>query len=92
MNGTFIIGNIPVSDTSVPLVSTMLKSEDYLGAVMVRWGINRDNYLVSPELYAVGSPGPTSDVFVTANYKLSFDTLRKNPLRRKFWQEYRGGT
>lgn len=78
MKNTFIIGNIPVSDTSVPLVSTMLNSADFMGAVMVRWGINRDNYLVSPGLYAVGSPGPTSDVFVTANYKLSFDTLRKN--------------
>lgn len=45
---------------------------------MVRWGINRDNYKVSPGLYAIGSPHDTSDVFVTSNYKLSFDTLRKN--------------
>jgi hypothetical protein len=45
---------------------------------MVRWGINRNNYRVNPGLYAVGSPNPDSDVFVTANYKLSFDTLRKN--------------
>ncbi len=49
-----------------------------MGAVMVRWGINRDNYKVSPGLYAIGNPDKTSDVFVTANYKLSFDTLRKN--------------
>ena len=49
-----------------------------MGAVMVRWGINRDNYRVNPGLYAVGTPGQESDVFVTANYKLSFDALRKN--------------
>ncbi|HNW57571.1 MAG TPA: mercury methylation corrinoid protein HgcA, partial [Bacteroidales bacterium] len=47
-------------------------------AVMVRWGFNRDNYRVSPGLYAVGNPDQSSDVFVTANYKLSFDTLRKS--------------
>ncbi|MDO9338986.1 MAG: mercury methylation corrinoid protein HgcA [Bacteroidales bacterium] len=78
MKDTFSIGKVPINGTSVPLVSTMLNSADFMGAVMVRWGINRDNYLVSPGLYAFGSPGPTSDVFVTANYKLSFDTLRKN--------------
>jgi hypothetical protein len=45
---------------------------------MVRWGINRNNYKVNPGLYAVGSPVSSSDVFVTGNYKLSFNTLRKN--------------
>ena len=48
-----------------------------IGSVMVRWGINRNNYRVSPGLYAVGTPDNTSDVFVSANYKLSFDNLRK---------------
>jgi hypothetical protein len=33
---------------------------------------------VTPGLYAVGKPANASDVFVTANYKLTFDTLRKN--------------
>jgi hypothetical protein len=45
---------------------------------MVRWGINRNNYRVSPGLYGVGTPDELSDVFVTANYKLSFDALRKS--------------
>jgi hypothetical protein len=49
-----------------------------MGAVMVRWGINRNKYRVSPRLYAVGTPGETSNIYVTANYKLSFDNLRKN--------------
>jgi len=70
--------NNSVSGASVPLVSTELNLKDFLGAVMVRWGINRNDFRVEPGLYAVGSPDPSSDVFVSANYKLSFDILRKN--------------
>jgi acetyl-CoA decarbonylase/synthase complex subunit gamma len=33
-------------------------------------------YTVPPGLFAVGSPSPESPVFVSANYKLSFDKLR----------------
>jgi hypothetical protein len=85
MKDSFLIGNIPVSGTVVPLVSTELNSSDFFGAVMVRWGINRNNYRVSPGLYAFGSPDPESDVFVTANYKLSFDALRKNLSGENGW-------
>ena len=35
------------------------------------------NYLVNPGLYAIGKPDSESDVFVSANYKLSFDILRR---------------
>jgi hypothetical protein len=35
------------------------------------------DYRVSPGLYAVGRPDPESAVFVTANYKLSFDVMRR---------------
>jgi hypothetical protein len=35
-------------------------------------------YSVEPGLYALGEPNSDSDVFVTANYKLSFDTLRES--------------
>ena len=66
------------SGNSVPRVTSELNVRDYFGAIMVRWGINRDNYKVTPGLYAIGSPDSLSDVFITANYKLSFDTLRKN--------------
>jgi hypothetical protein len=70
--------NMPSSDTQVPVVSTKLNLKDFLGAVMVRWGFNRDKYRITPGLYAVGKPVQESDIFVTANYKLSFDSLRKN--------------
>jgi len=78
MNNSFITGNVSVPGMSVPQVSTDLKPQDFWGAVMVRWGINRGNYKIEPGLYAAGSPGPDSDVFVTSNYKLTFDQLRKN--------------
>ncbi len=78
MNNTFTIGTVEILDTPFPKISTELKPLDLLGAIMVRWGINRDNYRVSPGLYAIGTPSRDSDVFVTANYKLTFDNLRKN--------------
>jgi acetyl-CoA decarbonylase/synthase complex subunit gamma len=35
------------------------------------------SYAVAPGLYAVGRPGPNAPVLVSANYKLSFDVLRR---------------
>lgn len=67
----------PVANNFIP-VSAILNWSDYWGAIKVRWGIGRDSYTVAPGLYKVGNPNPESDVFVSANYKLSFDTLRKN--------------
>ena len=78
MSQNYIIGQIQCTIGSVLQVSAKYEKRDILGAVMVRWGINRDNYRVTPGLYAIGSPESSSDVFVTANYKLSFDILRKN--------------
>ncbi len=74
----YISGNITVQNIMIPSVSSELKFKDFLGAVMVRWGINRDNYRVQPGIFAIGNPTSDSDVFVTANYKLSFDNVRKN--------------
>ncbi len=37
----------------------------------------RMSYTVDPGLYAAGNPSPESPVLVTANYKLSFDLLRR---------------
>lgn len=44
--------------------------------MFTRVGIKRDQYVVSPGLYGVGAPDSKSPVIVTANYKLSFDTVR----------------
>jgi hypothetical protein len=50
---------------------------DTLGAWKVRWDIGRMNYKVDPGLYSVGKPDADSPVLVSANYKLTFDRLRK---------------
>jgi len=52
--------------------------KDTLGAWKVRWGISRMDYTVEPGIYAVGNPDANSPVLVSANYKLTFDMLRKN--------------
>jgi hypothetical protein len=43
------------------------------------------NYAVTPGLYAVGDPTNDSDVLVTANYKLTFDILRRELTRMNAW-------
>ena len=62
----------------IETISTSLSFKDKFGAFKARIGIGRMNYKVAPGLYAAGSPDSSSPVFVSANYKLSFDTLRKN--------------
>jgi hypothetical protein len=78
MKHSFLTGNLSTAVNPIPTISTDLNLTDILGAVMVRWGINRNNFRVNPGLYAAGAPGSDSDVIVTANYKLTFDTVRKN--------------
>ncbi|MCX8070466.1 MAG: mercury methylation corrinoid protein HgcA [Thermodesulfovibrionales bacterium] len=53
------------------------KLDDYVGAFLCRISAYRMRYSVEPGLYAIGQPDAESDVFVTANYKLSFNILRK---------------
>lgn len=56
--------------------STELTMYDIIGWWKARWGINRMNYKIEPGLYSVGNPDKSSPVLVTANYKMSFDSLR----------------
>ena len=85
MKKSYLIEDITISDRIIPVVTTNISFKDFIGAVRVRWGINRDNYRVNPGLYAVGAPTQESNVFVTANYKLSFDALRKNLYGENGW-------
>lgn len=61
---------------TIPVVRTRLSLSDRLGWIRMRWDIGRMDYRVLPGLYAAGDPGRDSDVFVSANYKMSFDALR----------------
>jgi len=58
-------------------ISTKLTKKDILNTWKARWGINRMNYKKDPGLYRVGEANEMSPVLVTANYKMSFDMLRK---------------
>ena len=76
-DAAWIVGTVDTPAGPVPKVSTTLKWTDRLGSWKARWGIRRMRYWVKPRLYAVGSTQQgTPPVFVSANYKMSFDRLR----------------
>lgn len=71
-------GTVSTPSGAVYKVSTDWTRAEYCGMIRSRVSAFRMNYSVDPGLYAVGEPTKDSDVFVTANYKLSFDTLRRS--------------
>jgi len=77
ITGDYIVGWTDTKIGKIPTVSTRLSKADKWGSLKVRLNIDRMNYKVQPGLYAVGNPDADSPVLVSANYKLSFDTLRK---------------
>lgn len=73
----WVTGEIRTEKGLVPLVSTQLVFSDICGTWKARWGFGRMDYKINPGLYAVGKPDGTAPVLVSANYKLTFDKLRK---------------
>jgi len=69
----------------VPRVKTKLERSDHLGNLIARLGIKRDQYKIAPGLYCVGNPDQDSPVLVTANYKLTFDSLRQELTALDAW-------
>ncbi len=74
----WITGWQPGMSGVFPVISTRLSFKDRLGGFRVRWAMGRMSYRVYPGLYAVGKPDADAPVLVTANYKLTFDSLRKH--------------
>ena len=70
---------------TVPRICAQLTIRDRVGTVKARWGIGRMRYTVAPGLYALGKPDSSSPILVTANYKLSFDHLRRSLPGRDAW-------
>lgn len=66
-------------------VETELCASDVIGSAKARWGVGRMNYPVDSGLYAVGNPTAESDVLVTANYKMTFDRVRRVLTGRDLW-------
>jgi acetyl-CoA decarbonylase/synthase complex subunit gamma len=81
----YIIDWIESKSGRIPRISTQLTKTDHWQNIKVRWGINRMNHKVNPGLYAIGNPSGDSPVLVTANYKLSFDMLRKELTEIDSW-------
>ena len=73
----FVSDFINTPSGPVPRVKTKLAGTDHLGTLVARLGIKRDQYKIAPGLYGVGDPDQDSPVLVTANYKLTFDSLRQ---------------
>ncbi len=82
------LSNFKIDPSQLP-VYQFVKSDwdlaDYLGNIRVRSAFNRYQYKVNPGLYAIGKPNTGSDVFVTANYKLTFDILRSELAGMDAW-------
>ena len=65
------------SESSITKTTGELTAADRMGMIRCRLSNKtRSNYRVPPGLYALGSPGNLSPVFVSANYRYSFDVLR----------------
>ena len=63
---------------TVSRVSSEWSLSDYSGSVKCRISNSfRMKYRIKSGMYAVGEPDANSEVFASANYKLSFDILRK---------------
>jgi hypothetical protein len=73
----WLTGVISTASGEVPQVATRLTWDDISGSWKARWSNFRMGYKVPPGLYAVGYPDSASTVLVSANYKMSFDRLRK---------------
>ncbi len=74
---SWITGILNTSSGLVPVVTPEWSRADLWGRFRSRISAFRMNYSVNPGLYAIGSPDNNSDIFVSANYKLSFDILRR---------------
>lgn len=81
----WVLGKLQTSVGNVTRVSTDYTLTDRIGSWRVRWAIGRARYSVPPGVYAVGRPSSESPVLVTANYKKSFDCLRRELTGRNVW-------
>jgi hypothetical protein len=81
----FVVGSVETAAGNIPKVTSRLLPRDFWGTFKARWGVGRMNYSVDPGLYALGRPANDSPVFVTANYKMSFDSLRAGLMDLSAW-------
>ena len=76
---SWVSGLVDTAVGSVDVVRTSLDGADRRGMVWCRISDRfRMHYAVPPGLYAIGTPTDGSPIFVSANYKYSFDCLRSH--------------
>jgi acetyl-CoA decarbonylase/synthase complex subunit gamma len=77
LDQSFVVGLIKTPAGDVPQISAQLQWTDHWGTIKARFGVGRMDYMIDPGLYVLGNPDKNSPVLVTANYKMSFDYLRR---------------
>jgi CO dehydrogenase/acetyl-CoA synthase delta subunit len=85
LDQSFVSGSVSTATGIVPQVTAQLCWVDNWGTTKARWGVGRMDYMIDPGLYALGNPDNNSPVLVTANYKMSFDYLRRELFHRNVW-------
>lgn len=73
----WVSGHLDTPVGRVPRAATKWTWRDVLGAWAARWGVGRMRCTLEPGLYALGAPNADSPVLASANYRLSFDHLRR---------------
>jgi len=81
----FVCGWLDTTAGQVPQITTRLTKTDISGRWQMRWGLGRNRYSIAPGLYAIGSPTTDSHVLVTANYKMTFDLVRRDMHGHDLW-------
>jgi acetyl-CoA decarbonylase/synthase complex subunit gamma len=85
LNQSFVSGFVDTPAGRFPQVSSALVWQDRWGSIKARLTAFRMDYKIDPGLYALGTPDDQSPVFVSANYKMSFDRLRQALGGRSGW-------
>ena len=83
--GKWIVGSMTTPPGTVPKVSADWIRTEYWEHIKCRMSSFRNNYRVSPGLYAIGNPDANSDIVATANYKYSFDIVRRELKGLNLW-------
>ena len=81
----WIVGVTTTPGGEVPKVSGDWTRKDYWEHIKCRTSSFRNNYTINPGLYAIGNPVANSDIIATANYKYSFDIVRRELKGFNLW-------
>ncbi len=81
----WVTGQLNTAIGPVFQVAAALNRNDLFGSLKTRCNLGRMNYRILPALYAVGKPDSNAPVLVSANYKLSFDSLRRELAGLNLW-------